>query len=181
MEEGEKPTRYFFRRENQRAAKNSFESLTNSQGQEVSSQIDMESILVDFYKNLYSKDNLDLRVQKSLIGDLEFVLSDSEQDSCEGEFTKDELFAALGGLQTGKSPGSDGLPTEFYKVFWQDLGDILVLVLNENFRIGILNDSQREGLLRLVYKKDNRRLVKNWCPISLLNTDYKLLKLLQNV
>ena len=174
FEEGEKPTRYFFRHENQRATKNSFESLTNSQGQEVSSQIDMESILVDFYKNLYSKDNLDLRVQESLIGDLEFVLCDSERDSCEGEFTKDELFAALGGLQTGKSPRSDGNPTEFYKVFWQDFDDILVLVLNENFRIGILTDSQREGLLRLLYKKDDRRLVKNWRPISLLNTDYKI-------
>ena len=81
---------------------------------------------------------------------------------------------ALGGLQTGKSPGSDGLPTEFYKAFWQDLGDVLVLVLNERFHTGILTDSQPEGLLRLLYKKDDRRLVKNWRPISLLNTDYKL-------
>ena len=85
-----------------------------------------------------------------------------------------EVFRLGGGLQTGKSPGSDGLPTEFYKVFSQDLGDILVLVLNENFPIGILTDSQREGLLRLLYKKDDRRLVKNWRPISLLNTDYKI-------
>ena len=77
---------------------------------------------MDFCKNLYSKDNLDLRVKESLIDDLEFVLSDSERDSCEGEFTKDELFAALGGFQTGKSPGSDGLPTEFYKVFWRYFG-----------------------------------------------------------
>ena len=58
FEEGEKPTSYFFRRENQRAVKNSFESLINSQGQETSSQADMESILVDFYRNLYSKDRL---------------------------------------------------------------------------------------------------------------------------
>ena len=129
---------------------------------------------MDFYKNLYSKDNLDLSVQESLINDLEFVLSDSERHSYKGEFTKDELFAAMGGLQTGKSPGSDGLPTEFYKVFWQDLGDILVLVLNENFRIVILTDSQHEGLMRLLYKKDDRRLVKNWRPISLLSTDYKI-------
>ena len=161
FEEGEKPTRYFSRRENQRAAKNSFESLTNSHGQETSSQIDMESILVDFYKNLFSKDNLDLHVQESLIGDLEFTLFDSERLSCEGDLSKDELFVALGSLQTGKSPGSDGLPTEFYKAFWQYLGDVLVLVLNERFHIGILTDSQREGLLRLLYKKDDRRLVKN--------------------
>ena len=56
FEEGEKPTRYFFRRKNQRAAKSSFESLINSQ-----------SILVAFYKNLFSKDNLDLHVQECLI------------------------------------------------------------------------------------------------------------------
>ena len=174
FEEGEKPTRNFFRRENQRAAKNSFESLINSHGQETSSQIDMESILVDFYKNLFSKDNLDLHVQESLIGDLEFTLSDIERVSCEGDLTKGELFVALGSLQTGKSPGSDGLPTEFCEALWQDLGDVLVLVLNERFHIGILTDSQREGLLRLLYKKDDRRLVKNWRPISLLNTDYKL-------
>ena len=101
-------------------------------------------------------------------------MSDSERVSCEGDLTKDELFVALGSLQTGKSPGSDGLPTEFYKAFWQDLSDVLVLVLNERFHIGILTDSQREGLLRLLYKKDDRRLVKNWRPISLLNTNYKL-------
>ena len=67
FEEGEKPTRYFLRRENQRAAKNSFDSLINSQGEKTSSQTDMESILVHFYKNLFSKDNLDLHVQQSLI------------------------------------------------------------------------------------------------------------------
>ena len=55
FEEGEKPTRYFFRRENQRAAKNSFDSLLNSQGEETSSQTDMESILVDFIRICFQK------------------------------------------------------------------------------------------------------------------------------
>ena len=54
------------------------------------------------------------------------------------------------------------------------MGDVLVFVLNERFHSGILTDSQREGLLRLLYKKDDRRLLKNWRPISLLNTDSKL-------
>ena len=35
----------------------------------------------------------------------------------------DELHAALKGLQIGKAPGSDGLSTEFYLCFWDDLGD----------------------------------------------------------
>lgn len=135
-EEDEKPTRYFFRWKQQRAAKNTFYSLLNAQGLETSSQDEMEAILVDFYKVLYAKDNLDLQAHENLIDDLELSLSTAERDSCEGDLTKEELFAALGGLQTGKAPGSDGLPTEFYKAFWEDLVDVLVTVLNENFRLG---------------------------------------------
>ena len=109
-----------------------------------------------------------------MIDSLEFSLTDVERAGCEGLFTKGELFSALKGLQTGKTPGSDGLPTEFYLSFWDDLGDFLVLVLNERYRLGVLTCSQRESLLRLLYKKDDKRLPKNWRPISLLNTDYKL-------
>ena len=115
-----------------------------------------------------------MQIQTKIVDDLALSLSDPERDSCEGLLSSDELFAALKGLQTGKSPGSDGLPAEFYLAFWDDIGDSLSLVLNERFRLGSLTDSQRESLLRLIHKKDDRRLPKNWRPISLLNTDYKL-------
>ena len=64
------------------------------------------------------KDNNERLPQMELINDLDLSLSNVEQESCEGELTKDELFSALSGLQTSKSPGSDGLPTEFYVAFW---------------------------------------------------------------
>ena len=84
------------------------------------------------------------------------------------------LYAALMGLHTGKAPGSDGFSTEFYLCFWSDHGESLLSVLNEWFDASLLADSQYEGLLRLIHKKDDKRLPKNWHPISLLNTDYKL-------
>ena len=84
VEEGEKPTRYFFRLEQQRAEKNSFASVIDSSGNKTSSQADMESFLTDFYWNLYAKDTLDIPVHSDVIGDLEIFLSD---ESCEGEFT----------------------------------------------------------------------------------------------
>ena len=101
-------------------------------------------------------------------------MSDAEREQCEGLFTKDELFAALKGLQTGKSPSSDGLPIEFYSAFWDLLCDPLLSVLNDCFRVGSLCLSQREALLRLIYQEDVKRLAKNWWPISPLNCDYKL-------
>ena len=66
------------------------------------------------------------------------------------------------------------MPAEFYLAFWNEFGNLLTLVLNECFRLGVLTDSQRESLLRLLYKRDDKRLAKNWRPISLLNTDYKI-------
>jgi len=44
IEEGEKPTRYFFRLENKRAAKNSFVSLFDVNGVEKSTQSDFQNI-----------------------------------------------------------------------------------------------------------------------------------------
>ena len=103
---------------------------------------------------------------------LEFSLTDLEREQCEGLFSKEELHSALQGLQTGKSPGSDGLPLNFI-CFWDSLGDLLVSVFNGRLRLCILSESQRKGLLWLIHK-DERNLAKNWRPISLLNTDYKL-------
>ena len=104
-----------------------------------------------------------MQIETNIIDALEFSLTDYERDMCEGLFTLDELFAALKGLQTSKAPGSDGLSTEFYLCFW-----------SKSFHAGSLAKSQYEGLLRLIHKKDDRRLPKNWRLISLLNTDYKL-------
>lgn len=174
LEEGKKPTRFFFRQEQTRAEKNFLESLVDKNGVEKSSQEDLESILVDFYTSLFSKDVIDMQVQTELIDDLEFSLTDSVSEQCEGWFTKEELLSALQGLQTGKSPGSDGLPTEFCLTFWDSLCDLLLRVFNEPFHLGVLLDSQRKGLLRLIRKKDKRNLANNWRPISLLNTDYNL-------
>ena len=164
----------FFRLENKRAGKNCFDSLFDESGTEKFLHSDIELILTTFYKDLFTKSAIDMQIQTEIIDDLELSLTDLERANCEGSLSNQELFAALKGLQTGKSPGSDGLPTEFYLTFWNDIGDSLTSVQNERFLLGILTDSQREGLLRLIHKKDDKRLPKNWRPISLLNTDYKL-------
>ena len=133
-------------------AKNAFHAGDDSV---VSQLLVCESALSSLGRDLFAKDDpIDMQIQTDLIDSLE-SLTDIERASCEGLFTKDEIFSALKGLQTGKSPGSDGLPIEFYLAFSDDLGDFLVLVLNERYRLGVLTYSQRESLLRLLYKKDD--------------------------
>ena len=56
----------------------------------------------------------------------------------------------------GKSPGSDGLPMEFYVKFWPILGSDLVNVLNSCYLSGVMSLTQRRGLISLIFKKGDR-------------------------
>ncbi|KAL5017683.1 hypothetical protein ScPMuIL_005234, partial [Solemya velum] len=71
---------------------------------------------------------------------------------------------------------------EFYKKFWPQLCPILLEIYEEVFKSGILTNSMKRGVITLIYKnKGDRRNLKNWRPISLLNVDYKIIaKVLAN-
>ena len=104
------------------------------------------------------------------------VLEEESAVLCEGPITEAECFEAVMSMPNDKTPGSDGLSVNFYQVFWQELKDDLCQVFNKCFENGELCPSMRRGIITLLPKqgKDNLYL-KNWRPISLLNTDYKIL------
>ena len=78
-------------------------------------------------------------------------------------------------MEPDKTPGTDGLPADFYKVFWNDISDYLVNSINYAFGKGQLSVTQRRGIIKLIPKKDaGPDLIKNWRPITLLNCDYKI-------
>ena len=77
-------------------------------------------------------------------------------------------------IARGKSPGSDGLPMEFYVKFWPILGTGFVNVLNSCYLSAVMSLTQRRGLISLIFKKGDRLDPRNWRPITLLNVDYKL-------
>ncbi|KAE8278213.1 Transposon TX1 uncharacterized 149 kDa protein ORF 2 [Larimichthys crocea] len=95
--------------------------------------------------------------------------------------TPQELYAALQSMQGRKAPGIDGLTVEFYKVFWDILAGDILDVFNESLVAGSLALSSRRAIITLLPKKGNLQDIKNWRPVSLLCTDYKILsKVLAN-
>ena len=79
-------------------------------------------------------------------------------------------------MANNKSPGVDGLTTEFCKCFWSDLKLPLYESYLYSFEHGKLDGGQRRGLLNLIPKPNkDLRLSKSWRPVSLLATDYKIL------
>ena len=128
----------------------------------------------EFYKNLYEKketkdsafDFFDNTINK---------LSETEADSCDGLLTELECKTALKYMKNQKSPGSDGLTVEFYKIFWNDIKHFYIRSINYSYKNGSLTELQKQGVITLLPKpnKDIEKL-ENWRPISLLNVDYKI-------
>ena len=70
-------------------------------------------------------------------------LTSEEQTLCEGTLTQKECFEALKNMESDKMPSTDGLPAEFYKVFWRDISSYLISALNYGFDSGRLSVTQR--------------------------------------
>ena len=102
-------------------------------------------------------------------------LSEIDKETCEGKLTVQSCWDALNTMKNGKSPGNDGLTKEFYMVFFGKIATHLVDSLNHSFSVGELSTSQRQAVITLIEKKGrDKRLVKNWRPISLMNVDTKI-------
>lgn len=94
----------------------------------------------------------------------------------EKELTIEELDNAMQLMKLGKTPGTDGLSVDFYKFFWNDIKDVVLQSFENAIYNEIMSEDQRRAVLRFIPQKDkNITELKNWRPISLLNTDYKLL------
>ena len=136
------------------------------------------SELRSFYQNLYSnQDSQDSDgIYAELLNNVTMPkVSEASKLLCEGELSIQECYSALLKFPNGKTPGNDGLTAEFYKTFWNLLGQQLTDSLNYSYQQGELSNTQKQAIIKLIEKKDrDRRYIKNWRPISLLNVDVKI-------
>ncbi|CAM5101528.1 unnamed protein product [Eretmochelys imbricata] len=114
------------------------------------------------------------RIQPTLALAECFGRSVSDRDGLELPLTLAEFSEALRCMPTNKSPGVDRLTVEFYRLFLDVLGPDLVTIWAESLQSGVLPLSCRRAVLALLPKKGDLRDLRNWRPVSLLSTDYKI-------
>ncbi len=102
-------------------------------------------------------------------------LPDYDRELCEESLSEEDIFASIQKAQLNRAPGYDGLPIEFYKHFWNNIKSLFMRVVQNFQETGQLPKSMKKIIVRPIPKKGDRLQLKNWRPISLMNTDYKII------
>ena len=116
-------------------------------------------------------------------------LDNQQQTAMNWPITQDQVIRAINLTKNGTATGLDGCPYEL----WKTLNDIygtttrnnqngfdiiktLTIVFNDirNHIVDPRSDFA-QGWMCPIYKKKDRTEISNYCPITILNTDYKIL------
>ena len=181
IEEGEKNTNYFLSLEKRNYC-NKLITQIQVDDKLINNQEELLQEQKHFFETLY-KENICVtsneynKVLQNFLQDIEVPqISEENKMQCEEDLIETEITRALKEMKNKKTPGTDGLPAEFYKVCWIDMKQILTESYNYAFTSGELSIEQKRGVITLIPKKlKNRLFLNNWRLITLLNTDYKIL------
>ena len=119
IEQNERNSKYFASLEKKKAESKTISRL-NVNGTLITNQKSILSEEKQFYEKLYSK-------KEQINSTIDFFdnslpkLSENDRNSCEGILTEQECVKAIKEMKNQKSPGSDGITTEFYKLFWNEI------------------------------------------------------------
>jgi len=180
-EEGEKNSKYFLGLEKRNYKNKCISKLINDNGKEITDHDQILKMEKEFYEELFkskSINNLNTDESKELFFKEEDItkLNEDQKEECEGIIRMDECVNALKCMKNGKTPGLDGYHCEVYNFFWQDIKYLVLDSINYAYHSGSLSIDQRRGIITLTPKSGkDRTLLKSWRPISLLNTDYKII------
>lgn len=178
--EDEKGTKFFYSKVNKGHIKETINGLkeideeTKEDTEIKTKQKDILRISKEFYSKLWGKSRTGRRKRAELLENITKKLKEHQKINLDKKIRIEETEHILNRkLQSGKAPGWDGIPAQFYRKFdWA--AEWLTKVYNEMIRTNTLTKSMKTAAVTVLYKKGQRYCIGNYRPISLLTDDYKI-------
>ena len=116
--------------EKARQASNTINSLKDANGESHDSDHAVLNIAKSFYEKMYTAKPSSYSTLNAYFSSLprERVLGNDSQLKCEGLVSYPECMQSLNKMKKNKSPGLDGITTEYYQEFWPLIGNLLCLI-----------------------------------------------------
>lgn len=177
-EQGEKSGRLLAHQLKSKSAAQIISEIEDEGGSTTTDPLRINNIFKDFYSDLYSSESLkDTSLFHNFFLNLEVpTLSSDQKEFLDEPIELREVSSAISAMQNGKSPGPDGFPIDFYKKFSKQLAPLLLDMFDDAMSKSKLPNSLNEATITLLLKpgKDASKC-GSYRPISLLNTDLKIL------
>lgn len=129
-----------------------------------------------FYIRLYQRKEINSESIKRYLDKFNFEKPSEEViHLLNAPIKKEETEKAITDLKADKPPGPDGFSSKFFKVLKEELVEHLIELMNETISSEEPPPTWQEATITLLPKENaDLKSPKNYRPISLLNTDYKL-------
>lgn len=170
---GDSNSSYFHACLKNRQAQNTIRKLVNAAGDLLQTPAEVESEIIEFYKDLLGKSAATLPAVNTQI--MKEGYNKQQQLALIKPVSCDEVKLAISSINDTKAPGSDGFKVVFYKRAWNIIGEDIIQAVIDTFKKAEMFQPINCTSITLVPKVRNPATIKELRPISCCNVLYKII------
>lgn len=102
-------------------------------------------------------------------------ISSSDRSMIERRFSEEEVWNVLSGMRGGKAPGPNGFSISFFQKCWDIVKKDFMDVIDEFYYSKEFYEHLNDTFLVLIPKRHDAKELKDFRPISLLSSVYKII------
>lgn len=153
----------------------SMRGLLNNAGEYQTDQGEMETIVVDFYRDLVGKTAHQLKGINIVDMRKGAQLTDIQKQELISPVTEKEIKDALFSIDDNTAPGIDGYGSKFFKTYWEIVKKDVCEAVWEFYNSGKMLTAINCTLVTLIPKIPTAAKVSEYRPISCCTTVYKII------